>query len=231
MSTSTINNGTTSGVTLNTPTQNTTGTQTPNTQPSTNSNQSTLTSATPPPAQSQSFCDSCCAWISAVVTSIRNCLAKIPCFSWCFKTEVAPTPPLPLDPDAEYVKAVNGVFSKSDVNGPIAPSSEEIALAVEKFKAISNMETKKTTFAAIYSSSHMTQEVFVQFYEALPVDLQNGLKTQIHTVHGNDILNDERIGVGFSDRMVHHHHKHLSVQQAVLNWSGVTPPQPSSNPT
>jgi hypothetical protein len=166
----TTTNAPTSGVTLNTPTQNTTGTQTPNTQSSTNSNQSTLSSATPPPAQSQSFCDSCSAWISAVITSIRNCLAKIPCISWCFKSaEVTPPVPLPVDPDVENVKAVKDVFSKVDVNGPIAPSQEEIVTALEKFKAIINIDNKKATFAAIYSSEHMTQAVFVQFYEALPV--------------------------------------------------------------
>lgn len=218
---STTANASTTGVTTQTPSQNTTGTS-----PTTSSNGIASTpNSLSAPAQAQSFYDSCSAWISKVLTSVRDCLATLPWIGSIFK---AGSTTVPTDSsvvaDAENAKAVYDVLLK--LNGENAPSTEEIATAVDKFKAISNGSVMADVFVAVFSEENMTQEIFVKFYEALPEDLKNKLKGHIYQANNSSsVLDDHDHNTGFSDHMAYEKFDHQIMKDAIANWHAELCPQ------
>jgi len=183
---------------------------------------SSITSASSSTQESKASTGGCCSdiskWITGVIESIRKCLSSLPWIgSWFAPANVVPAAPT----DADHAKKINDLFAKQE-----RLTKEEIDAAMETFKKIEDPKVKMETFVAMYKATlpgagpaehHMTQEVFVQFYEALSAEQQNEIKTEVHTVNGNSVFDGTDHGIWFGDHMVYHRHREGTAMMQALD--------------
>ena len=107
----------------------------------------------------------------------------------------------------------------------VKASQEEIQTALEKFKSIPK-DDKVALMDALDSvcrSSHATQPIFIKFYEALPVDMQTGLREQIYLArpNGTTVIGGEDRWVNYGQYMIYHQFSNPTLNYAVRKYKEI----------
>jgi hypothetical protein len=143
-----------------------------------------------------------------VINSIRDCLSCLPLIGHWFKreaavsstTEVTSTLTQPINDDV-LLAAIEGFFPAPGQQSAQSSSTTAIASALvdvakDQFVAISSPLIKMKAFRQVMVSTNATDDIRKDFFRALPVEMQNAVKTHIWDLTPHDVQLANRDGNG-----------------------------------
>lgn len=192
------------------------------------SSQNTLTSVAPP-QEPKGFLSKMGDCVAAVINVIRRVLARLPWVGSYFEIE---TPSLenPIPPpnpssltltDSDIVPMIEEAFRPA-LSDQTPLQNDLVDATFQQFRSIESRAAKMHAFKAVISSPLSSQEIVLRFYQALPLEMQQGLKEEIFKAnHFSDHFDGHPHEGGFGDYMIHHQCKHRVVQDAVKNYCAI----------
>ena len=167
--------------------------------------------------ETQGFLSSCNRWISSVVDYIQKCFS---CLASFFTNPISRQAPI-SEPttdgltSGDYLfltnmqnKFDNGTRTFPDLHYlyPNVPplslpslTQRQVVEALDDFRQIQRPHIKIDAFNWVLSVNNSTDEIAMQFYNALPEDLKRKFREAIYIANGR---NDENHGIGFGEHII-----------------------------
>ncbi len=121
------------------------------------------------------------------------------------------------------IHLIKSIFpSKSTATPDIpVPQNDVIAFALNHFNKIQYPVHQLEVFSAILGAVNSTDSIAKQFYDGLPIRIQNEFKRMLWMNNGcSSVRAGHDHGAGFGDYMVHHEIRSLQLSPSdVANWS------------
>lgn len=171
--------------------------------------------------ETQGFLSSCNRWISSVVDYIQKCFSCLASFFTNPNSRQAPISEPITDglTSGDYLfltnmqnKFDNGTRTFPDLHylypdvPPLSPPSltssltqRQVVEALDDFRQIQRPHIKIDAFDWVLSAHNSTDEIAMQFYNALPEDLKRKFREAIYIANGR---NDENHGIGFGEHII-----------------------------
>jgi hypothetical protein len=133
----------------------------------------------------------------------------------------APVVLAPTDADIARIHRIQGVFfTAEEITAGASnalPGADVLQFAMGNFRGITTPIAKMEAFRHVIHAGNVTDAVVREYYNALPRNLQNAFKGEMHAVNRSSTFGGRDHAMGFGDHMINHAIRHQVAQTAAAN--------------